>query len=188
MNCFVNHEGFYAAVTEPLTITPIIVPKAPVSLTDPSNIFFMQNTVSNNLNQFQNQYSRYMRCQAASTYNQVQDPPCDVDGQDSFGNLNSAYRSLLSSIQDLSNSYPNQTHLDAKTPEQYQMDAKKLPMDYASIVKMRQDLDEQLKFLYMQMDKGPDTPVKMLESTMYANTMWIILATCLVYYVFIELK
>lgn len=179
MEGFVLREGYYQAVQEPYT-TP------PISLTDPSNMFFLQNAVTNNLNQFQTQYSRYLRCQDPNTYSGVS-PACDVDGTDSFGNLNTAYRNLLESIQDLSHSYVTQSNVDAKTPDQYNAAAAQLPLDYASVVKLRKQLDEQLQLLYNGMGKGPDTSVHMLESAMFANTIWIILASCLIYYIFIEL-
>jgi hypothetical protein len=114
-------------------------------------------------------------------------PACDVDGADSFGNLNAAYRNLLGSIQDLSHSYVTQSNVDAKTPDQYNAATAQLPLDYASVVKLRKQLDEQLQLLYDGMGKGPDTSVHMLESAMFANTIWIILASCLIYYIFVEL-
>ena len=90
---------------------PPIQGQTPVSLTDPSNMFVLQDAVLTNLNRFQTQYARYIRCQDA-TANPHVSPPCDVDGQDNFGNLNTAYQSLLSSIQDMSNAYITQSQQD----------------------------------------------------------------------------
>jgi len=59
--------------------------------------------------------------------------------------------------------------------------------NYTDLVKMRSDLDKQLELLYKNMSNEPESSTRMLESNIYANTLWIILATCLLYYIFVEL-
>lgn len=181
MEGFTLREGYYVPVSNENPPT--------VSLTQPNDMFLKQDAVLNNLNQFGNQYARYLRCQDPNTYSQVS-PPCDVDGQDSFGNLTTAYRSLLGSIQDMSGSYRIQSNHDpnAKPPLQYEIDEKQMLENYKKMAQMRNDLDQQLKLLYMNANNNPDTSTRMLESGIYANTLWIILASCLVYYIFVELK
>lgn len=175
---FVYQEGFFTAV-EPLT--------NPISLTNPTNMFALQNAVSDNLNNYQTSYARYVRCQDPNTNPQVSDPPCDVDGQDSLYSLNTAYQSLFAAINDLSGSFANQTNINAETPLQYQQETEQFPMDYASMLKLRQELDKQLQELNIQYKGGTNTSSKTLESAAFANTLWVILASCLVYYIFIEL-
>jgi len=192
MNGFIYDKGYYTAVIPEsfsTTITQSLSTPSqnPISLTDPSNVFQLQNAVSDNLNRFQITYSRYMRCQDPTASQQVNDPPCSVDGQDNFINLNNAYQSLLTSIQDLSGSYATQTHLDSKTPYNYDISAAEIPIDYANLVKLRHELDLKLQMLQKQLGNGTDTSTKRLESAIFANTMWVILASCLVYYIVIEL-
>lgn len=182
---FVYQEGFFTAV-EPLTNQSSSLTN-PINLTNPSNMFAKQNAVSDNLNNFQTSYARYVRCQDPNTNSQVTDPPCDVNGQDSLYSLNTAYQSLLTSINDLSGSFPGQLKTNAETPLQYQEETEQFPMDYASMIKLRKDLDEQLRELNIQYNGGSGTSVKMLESAAFANTLWIVLASCLVYYIVVEL-
>jgi anion-transporting ArsA/GET3 family ATPase len=177
-----TQEGGYYTATGPLPSYPAI------SLTDPSNLFMLQNSISNNLNAFETTYTRYVRCQDPNVQSQVQ-PACNVNGSDSFNSLQRAYTSLAASIQDMSNAIATQVHTDpnTKTTTEYAQNTANLPTDYASIVQFRKDLDKQLQLLYMQMDKTTNTSEANLRSTMYINTLWIILATCLLYYIFIEL-
>ena len=188
MEGFTLQEGYYVPVRQGQDQDQGQGQAPATSLTTPSNMFHRQDTVLNNLNQFQTQYARYLRCQDPNTYSQVS-PPCNVDGQDSFGNLTTAYRSLLTSIQDMSNAYVTQSHTDpnAKPPAQYELDERQIAINYNKMVKMRAEMDQQLKLLYQNMNNNPDTSTRMLESGMYANTLWVILASCLVYYIFVEL-
>ena len=187
------HEGGYITAVDselPTTVGTGTIEQftPPISLTDPSNVFVLQNSMSNNLNNFQAKYARYIRCQGPPSYSQVTDPPCDVDGGDSFDSLNIAYQSLLSSINDLSGSFATQVQNNsAETPLQYDVSGAQIPIDYASILKLRQELDLKLRELQVQYNGGPNTSVRLLESTMFANTLWVILASCLVYYIFTEL-
>jgi len=176
---YIQEGGYYTAI-EPLV--------SPISLTDPSNVFALQNSISNNLNVFETTYSRYLRCQDPNVQSQVQ-PACDVNGNDSFNSLQRAYTNLSNSIQDASNALTTQIRTDpnAETNPMYQQNSADIPIDYASIVRFREELDSQLQLLYAQMDKSTNTSAADLRSTMYMNTLWIILATCLLYYIFVEL-
>lgn len=186
MEGFTLQEGYYVPVASPQPGTG--TGTGTTSLTNPSNMFQKQDAVLNNLNQFQTQYARYLRCQDPNTYSQVS-PPCNVDGQDSFGSLTTAYRSLLTSIHDMSGAYAQQSQNDpnAKPQVQYEIDEQQIVINYNKLVKMRAEMDQQLKLLYQNMNNNPDTSTRMLESGIYANTLWVILASCLVYYIFVEL-
>ena len=190
MTSFANYHqegGYYTALHENFQ-DPGSIPLPPMSLTDPSNIFQLQNAISDNLNQFETTYSRYMRCQDPNVVQQVQ-PDCDVDGRDSFTSLQSAYTSLLTSMKNMDSAMKTQIHTDpnTETNQEFQKNAKEIPTDYASIVQFRNNLDRQLQLLYLQMEKTTDTSASDLISAKYMNTLWIILATCLLYYIFVEL-
>lgn len=191
MNIANYHQegGYYTALHENFQ-NPVSVPQPPlpISLTDPSNIFQLQNAISDNLNQFETTYSRYMRCQDPNVYQQVQ-PGCDVDGQDSFTSLQAAYMSLSMSMKDMDTAIKTQINTDpnAETNQEFQQNAAEIPTDYESIVQFRNNLDRQLQLLYLQMEKSTNTSESDLISAKYMNTLWIILATCLLYYIFVEL-
>ena len=159
---------------------------APISLTEPSDLFLMQDKISNEMNDFQKQYSRYVKCQDLHFAGTVTDPPCDTIRIDNYANLEKAYQQLSQSIQDVSHAFVNQIHSpDAKTPQQYENSLVDLAKQYASVVQLRNDLDKKLKSLYDEQSSSPDTSVKQLESAVYANTLWTILATILIYFIFI---
>jgi len=169
-------------------VTPTGPPSAnPISLTDPNDLFSMQNSISNHLNKFQLQYGRYLRCQDPNTFTDVKDPPCNVDTIDSFDSLYTSYHSLLDSIRDFSNAIPAQTHLDGITPKQSEENLGKIKNEYADILALRKELDQKLQLLNESRENAENTPTKLLESAAFANTLWAILASCLIYYVVIEL-
>lgn len=177
---FEKSNGYYMPVHEPFA-TP-----TPISLTDPSNIFLLQGNVTNHINDFETSYSRYLRCQDPTSEPNVS-PPCDTNGVDSFNHLNRVYHSLLDSIRELDQSFDGQTNLDAITPEQYSENIGTIQNEYANILTLRAELDKQLQMLYQSEQNAPHNPAKMLESAAFANTLWVILASCLVYYIFIEM-
>jgi hypothetical protein len=129
-----------------------------------------------------------MRCQDPNVYQQVQ-PECNVNGQDSFTSLQAAYMSLSMSMKDMDTAIKTQIHTDpdAETNQEFQKNAAEIPTDYESIVRFRNNLDRQLQLLYLQMEKSTNTSESDLISAKYMNTLWIILATCLLYYIFVEL-
>jgi hypothetical protein len=173
-----SQSGYYQAL-EPMEV------QHPISLIDPSNVFQMDNLVSDRLNQFQIRYARYMQCQDPRFANTVSNPPCDTITQDSLGSVHLAYESLLSAIQDVSHSFASQSYIGAKTPDEYNADYAKLISDYAGILEMRQSLDQKLLELQREKRGAPDTPLARFESAVYINTLWIILATFLIYVIFV---
>jgi hypothetical protein len=175
-------NGFYSLLSDTESFQST---QQPISLTDPSNIFQMSNVLSDRLNQFQLRYSRYMQCQDPRFASSVSNPPCDTITTDSFQNVQSAYKSLLSAIQDVSGAFATQTYLDSKTPEQYNTDYVDLSHNYAQVVAMRKQLDQKLLELQEQKKGGPDTAIARFESAVYINTLWVILATILIYFVFV---
>lgn len=174
-------DGYYTPLSEPFTPSPSI---KPISLTDPSNIFLLQGKVTNSINDFENTYSRYLRCQDLTSAPNVS-PPCNTD--DDFNNLHRVYRSLLDSIKDLDHSFDGQSNLDAITPEQYSENINAIQNEYANILTLRAKLDQQLQILNQDRQNAPHNSAKLLESAAFANTLWVILASCLVYYIFIEM-
>jgi len=179
-------NGYYSLLADfaenPTNIIEPLSTKKPISLTDPSNVFQLDNIVSDRLNQFQTKYSRYLQCQGTSQTS-VSDPPCG--DQDSFDNVEMAYKSLLGAIRDVSNSFATQKYTGAKTPQQYNDDYAALIQQYAEVRALRAKLDQDLYELQVEKNKGPNTSIARFESAVYINTLWIILATILIYFIFV---
>ena len=173
-----------------LTSSPITSPNydshtESISLTNPNNIFELQNKVSDNLNRFQTTYARYLRCQEPDTAQNV-NPSCDPNGKDSFTQVTISYNELLQTIDDLNNSYKKQQKTNKLVNEPtYNANAHNFDDEYNSMILLRNDLEQKLNKLKYELQNGPGSPKRLLDSAILANTLWIILASCLIYFIFI---
>lgn len=158
----------------------------PKSLVDPSNIFSMNAEVMAKMKTYEEHYERYMRCQNPETAKNVS-PSCDFNRIDSYSNLEQAYSELLASLKTVSSTLPKQSSVNATTPEDSEKNYKNAIEKHYNIVSTRAALDKRLQILYNESNGGPESAQQMLNSAIYANTLWTILATCLLYYIFVEL-
>lgn len=156
------------------------------SLEIPQNVFQKQNKVSDELNEFQTKYSRYMRCQNKETADIV-DPPCDLNGIDSFSNLKDAYRKLYSSLDDMTKIYDNQTTYNGKTVKVYNENEEQLDENYDNVLKLRKNLDDRIRFLQEYSNTAISPTFRRLDSVNLINTLLIIFGCCLVYFLIIDL-
>jgi hypothetical protein len=162
-----------------------------MSLQRPNDIFRMDNILSDKLNDFQTRYSRYVRCQHPTSATGVTSPPCDLNGDDSFANVQAAYRSLLKSINDTDRAFQVQA-LDGDAVADEVSD-EELMAQYKQVTELRAKLDQQLAELYSDAGTGGGiggsaSSQEELKTAVYANTMWIILASCLVWFVIVKLE
>jgi hypothetical protein len=156
------------------------------SLVNPYNIFSMNADVMKKMKTYEEQYERYMRCQDKNIKKNVT-PSCDFNGIDSYSNLENAYSDLLASLKTVSAVVPNQSKINATTPQDSDKNYKNAIENHDNIVSTRAALDKRLQMLYNEANGGPESAQQMLNSAIYANTLWTILATCLLYYIFVEL-
>lgn len=156
------------------------------SLEIPENVFQQQNDVSNELNDFQTNYSRYIRCQNPDVSDSV-DPPCDLNGKDSFSELQNAYRRLYSSMDEISNVYDKQTKINGKTIKVYNENEEQLDENYDNVIELRKDLDNRLRFLQTYSDSTMNPAFSRLNSVNLINTLLIILVCYLIYYAIFDL-
>lgn len=155
----------------------------PLNMTESHNVFALQNKMSDQLNTYQTKYARYMRCNSASTNNEVSNPACDLDNGDSFSSLTEAYKSLSSTMDELSTIYKNHTTEGSKTPEQYDHDAKLIPDEYKNLLDLRSELDQQLAFLQEQIKTRGGEPARRLDGQFLVNTLLVIVAFSILYYI-----
>ena len=153
------------------------------SLEIPENVFDKQNEISDELNEFQTRYSRYLRCQNEDTADLV-DPPCDLNGIDNFSNLQNAYKKLYSSMDGMTKVYDKQTKIDGKTVEVYNENEEQLDENYDNVLKMKKDLDNRLRFLKEYSDGSISPAFRMLDRVNLINTLLIISIISLAYYLF----
>jgi len=160
--------------------------KQSLSLVDPSNVFLLNNDILNNLNAYEAKYSRYLRCQNDQLAKNVT-PACDQYGADGYASLEQSYANLISSIDVVANTIPEQTTKHAVSPNEYNKTEKDIKSTYKDILRLRRDLDQKLQNLYNEYNANPESVQAQLNSGIYANTLWTILASCLLYYIFVEL-
>jgi hypothetical protein len=162
--------------------------KKSMSLVDPANIFLLNNDILNNLNKYETKYSRFLRCQDTKFAKDVDDPSCDPYGLDSYASLEKSYSNLVTSIKNVADQMPKQSNKDAVSPQDYVKSKGDITKTHSDIINLRKQLDDKLQNLYNEYDKNPESSEVQLNSAIYANTLWTILATCLLYYIFVELR
>ena len=155
------------------------------SLTNKKNVFEMQNNISNELNIFQQKYSRYLRCQNEDTAKNVT-PSCKVTTDDSFSSLTDAYNNLYNSLDKLENVYDEQTTIDGKTNKVYKKNTKELEDNHDEVVNLRKDLDKKLRYIQENRDIRTAPVLRMLQSRILINTLLVILFFVLLYFLIFD--
>lgn len=155
------------------------------SLEIPENVFDNQNEISDELNEFQTHYSRYLRCQNQNTADLV-DPPCDLNGRDNFSHLQNAYKKLYSSMDEMTKVYDKQTKIGGKMVHVYNENENQLDDNYDNVLKMRKDLDNRLRFLKEYSDGSISPTFRMLDRVNLINMLLVILAIVLVYFLIFD--
>jgi len=151
------------------------------SLEIPENVFDKQNEISDELNEFQTRYSRYLRCQNEDTADLV-DPPCDLNGIDNFSNLQNAYKKLYSSMDGMTKVYDKQTKIGGKKVEVYNENEEQLDENYDNVLKLRNDLDNRIRFLQEYSNGAISPSFRMLNRVNLINLLLVILSISLIYY------
>lgn len=159
---------------------------ATAGLTYPHDVFSMQNEVSDNMNTFQTKYARYVRCQNENTAQNVE-PPCNLNGEDSFGELSRAYDNVYSSLEDMETVYDKQSKT-GKTDETYEANTVEIEDLHAQILEVRQSLDDKLRYIQEQSDTRTASVYRMLRGRTLINTLLVILLIYLVYILIFDMN
>jgi hypothetical protein len=152
----------------------------------PDSMFRKDNEISDKLNDFQNRYTRFIRCQDESTSGFVH-PQCNATS-DTFVNVQRSYQSLLTSMNDMEKALSTTQITNGTTNQQSAEDEEEILRTYAAIREQRKRLDQTLERLYSQRKAGPGSSEEQLKQSMYANTLWVILASCLIWYAVVEMR
>ena len=76
---------------------------------------------------------------------------------------------------------------EGTTPEKSDQDATDILLTYQAIREQRKKMDELLERLYREKKAGPASSEEHLKQSMFANTLWVILASCLIWYAVVEM-
>jgi hypothetical protein len=158
-------------------------------LQTPVNIYNLESNVMQNVDIFQQKYARFLKC--SSSEKGIVDstsPSCDMNN-DGINSLNASYQNVMYSINALNNGLKNIDSADSSglTNGEYAKSKEDVKNTYQEILSLRKQLDTKLAALYNEQKNGRESSTAQLDSTMYANTLWTILATCLLYYIIVEL-
>jgi len=77
---------------------------------------------------------------------------------------------------------------DGTTPEKSAEHGDEILQTYQAIREQRKQLDLMLQRLYSEKQSSPETSAEQLKQSMFANTLWVILASCLVWYAVVEMN
>jgi hypothetical protein len=131
------------------------------------NIFSEQKNVFKSLQSYNQAYLQ-------NNLNSVNTPISDTELKIYISNLQTA-------IFDLKKSSASKTHAE------YDRELIKLIEDYRDMVNQRADLDLRLEELYDNNSSKRALTKRELDSSMYANILWTILASLIIYVIFVYL-
>jgi hypothetical protein len=149
-----------------------------------------------NVVDFENKYARFVRCADPKSSGSVTNPSCNLNTTDSISSLDTSYQNVMVSIGDLNSALGNISNSPSGAITNKMHDDIKANITgvtdgavnmYDQIIALRAKLDNKLEDLYNEQRAGPESSAMKLDATMYANTLWTILASCLLYYVIVEL-
>lgn len=131
------------------------------------DVFSEQKNVFKSLQSYNQAYLK-------NNLNSVNTPISDTELKIYISNLQTA-------ISDLKKSSASKTHAE------YDRELIKLIEDYREMVNQRADLDLRLEELYDNNSSKHALTKRELDSSMYANILWTILATLIIYVIFVYL-
>jgi hypothetical protein len=182
-------EGMSGPSSDSKVKAPSPAALKPLNMMTPNSIYDLESSLMQQVDIFQQKYSRFLRCDDAE-YSNLVNPKCHpVD--DGLNSLNSSYKNVMFSAGKLKAALDNirptpNTEL-GDSNDDYIQSREDLNNTYEEIKQLRNQLDNRLAVLYNEQEGGKGSSIMNLDSTMYTNTLWTILATCLLYYVLVEL-
>ena len=175
-----NEKGYYSILKEGFGSN---------SLQKPLNIYNLEGDLIKNLDKFQQKYARFLQCTASApgVANSVS-PICDPTN-DGINSLDTAYQNVMYSFKALDNGLKKIDPASSSdlTNEEYEQSKRDTNSTYQEILTLRKNLDTKLATLYNEKKNGSESSAAQLDSSIYANTLWTILATCLLYYIIVEM-
>jgi chromosome segregation ATPase len=150
-------------------------------LSEPNNLFTLQNNVTNQMNVFEETKNRYLRCNDPNTSSQV-NPACS--NKDVFSEVTIAYDNLKTSIDSLDGAMNanGQQNTDAISETGFNDNITQINTKYTNLKDIREKLDKQLVELQNHMSPQNE-PDLQLRSTQFIYLLSVIAVFCLIYYI-----
>jgi len=150
-------------------------------LSEPNNLFTLQNNVTNQMNVFEETKNRYLRCNDPNTSSQV-NPACS--NKDVFSEVTIAYDNLKTSIDSLDGAMNanGQQNTDAISETGFNDNITQINTKYTNLKNLRKKLDNQLVELQNHLSPQNE-PDLQLRSTQFIYLLSVIAIFCLIYYI-----
>ena len=157
-----------------------------------NSIFIDEQNVFSKLQSYNKAYSTYMLCNSNDLETKKQAIQKGLCGTTPGSNsiLSPDSTDLNNAISSLKNDITYYTsNTNHKTNNQYDASLNQLKSDYVNLLQLRSDIDLKLQNLTKTDNSNSVTAMTghTLDATIYANLLWTILATSLVYIVFTKL-
>jgi len=147
MDLFTTGNSSYYSLTKRVEIEGLENPPTN-NLLDPSNIFFLENNLINELETFNKKYSRFVRCNDPDASGSVTGPSCDIIRLDTSTNLLSQYNTVTSAIRDLSNALIQTSSTPGVSHAIVDASFASIQAQHNTLVTTRTKMDEQIKSLF----------------------------------------
>jgi hypothetical protein len=150
------------------------------------NIFDLEKDVITTLNKFNSTYAKFIRCSSSSSVViDKSDCPSElIDPKNAYDDVNAAIQKLSRALAQVNS---NVTSSGPITPQKYNETYDKIMRDYGDLTILRADLDLKMKNLERDDESLSQMYKDKTNATVYASTLWTILASSLIYYVFVKL-
>ena len=145
-------------------------------------IFDLEKKLFDSLNKFNTVYAYYMRCtKGKPELDKTSCPTKKVqsnDVQDAYNRVNKRINAFNTAISHLNNVNP---------PSSYNKSYDSIKNEYNQVTSLRADLDQKMKEILGTYDSMYAMNKLHYDSTIYTGILWSVLATSLVYYVFVKM-
>jgi hypothetical protein len=150
------------------------------------NIFDLEKDVITTLNNFNSTYAQFIRCSSSSSVvtDKSNCPRELIDPKNAYDDVNAAIQKLTRALAQVNS---NTTSTGPITPQKYNETYDKIMRDYGDLTILRADLDLKMKDLERDDESLSQMYKDKTNATVYASTLWTVLASSLIYYVFVKL-
>lgn len=157
-----------------------------------NTIFEKEQVVFSTLKDYNTAYTNYVMCHAKDTDLVAKANRLGIcNGEASVSVLSQKAAATQSSLNELNsalNIYNSNTDKKyRKTHVEYDASLAELTMNYGTLLDTRAGLDLQIQDLYNGTNSVSSMNRLETDATIYANILWTILATSLIYFIFIKL-
>jgi hypothetical protein len=148
-----------------------------------NDIFDAEKELAVKINAFYTAYKNYSKCNSTSSCITTDNTGSQIDALITAKNqLNDAIDNINTKIYDFKNG-----ERDTKTTTDYNSNYKTILETHAINTKLRSELDEKLKTINNVKNSYSDIYANQYNATIYTGILWSILATTMIYYVFVKL-